>query len=64
MSSKILSLQEKYYEYGAEGLKKLLAIVGYKSALLEYFVASYLFEVTINKSNEVLWNRIYRDTIF
>ena len=55
MSSNLLNFQEKYYEYGEDGLeKKGLAIGGYESALLADLVASYLLEVTINQFKEVL----------
>ena len=41
MSSTLLNFQDKYYEYGDEGLEtKGLEIGGYESALLADFVAS------------------------
>ena len=62
MSSTLLNFQDKYYEYGDEGLEtKGLAIEGYESALLPDLVASYLLEVTNNQFKEVMWRVIYRD---
>ena len=62
MSSTLLNFQDKYYEYGNEGLEtKGLAIGGYKSTLLADFVAYYVLEVTNNQFKEVLWRGIYRD---
>ena len=62
MSSTLLNFQDKYDEYGDEGLEtKVLAIGGYESAFLADLVASYLLEVTNNKFKEVLWRGIYRD---
>ena len=50
MSSTLINFQDKYYDYGEEGLEtKRLIIGGYKSAFLYDFMASYLFEVTKNK---------------
>ena len=41
MSSTLLNFQDKYYEYGDEGLEtKGLAIGGYESAFLADLVAS------------------------
>ena len=58
----LLNFQDKYYEYGDEGLEtKGLAIGGYESAFLADLVASYLLEVTNNQFKEVLWIGIYRD---
>ena len=49
MSSTLLNFQDKYYEYGDEGLEtKWLAIVGYESSYLADLVDSYLLEVTNN----------------
>ena len=62
MSSTLINSQDKYYEYGDEGLEKNgLAIRGYESAFLADLVASYLLEVTNNQFKEVLWRGIYRD---
>ena len=62
MSSTLLNFQEKYYEYGEEGLEtKGSEIGGYESAFLADLVASYLFEVTNNQFREFLWRVIYRD---
>ena len=62
MSSTLLNFQDKYYEYGDEGLEtKGLAIGGYESAFLVDLVASYLLEVTNNQFKEVMWRGIYRD---
>ena len=65
MSSTLLSFQEKYYEYGDEGLEtKGLAIGGYESALLADLVDYYLLEVTNNQFKQVTWRGIYRDDGF
>ena len=62
MISTLLNFQDRYYEYGEEGLdKKELAIRGYESAFLKDFVASDIFEVTNNKFKEVLCWVTYRD---
>ena len=62
MSSTILNLQGKYYEYGEDGLEtKGLSIGGHESALLADLVDFYLFEVTNIQFKEVLWRGIYRD---
>ena len=43
MSSTLLSFQDKYYEYGDEGLKTKVSVIGgYESAFLADLVASYL----------------------
>ena len=43
MGSTLLNFQDKYYQYGDEGLEtKWLAIGGYESAFLADLVASYL----------------------
>ena len=61
MSSTLINFQDKYYDYGEEGLEtKILAIGGYESALLVDLVASYLFEGTKNEFKEVLCRLIYR----
>ena len=65
MSSTLLNLQDKYYEYLAEVLEtKLLTIRGYKSVFLEYLLTSYLLEVTKNQFKEVMRRLIYRDNRF
>ena len=62
MSSTLLNFQEKYYEYGEDGLEtKGLAIGGYESTFLADLVASYLLEITSNQLKEVLLRGIYRD---
>ena len=49
MSSTLLSFQDKYYEYGDEGLKTKGSVIGgYESAFLAYLVASYLLYFTNN----------------
>ena len=61
MISTLLNCQDKYYEYGEEGLETNgLAIRGYESVLLVDLVDSYLFKVTNNKFKEVRWRVIYR----
>ena len=63
MSSTLLNFQDKYYEYGDEGLETNgLAIEGYESAFLADLVASCLLEVTNNQFKEVLWRGIYIDS--
>ena len=50
MSSALLNFQEKYYEYGEDGLeKKGLAVGGYELEFLADLVVSYLLEVTGNQ---------------
>ena len=50
MSSTLLNFQDKYYEYGYEGLEtKGFAIGGYASNVLMDMMDSYLLEVTNNK---------------
>ena len=59
MSSALLNFQEKYYEYGEDGLEtKGLAIGGYESAFLADLVASYILELTNNQLKEVMWRVI------
>ena len=59
MSSTLLNFQEKYYEYGEDGLEtKGLAIGGYESAFLADLVASYILELTNNQLKEVMWRVI------
>ena len=58
-SSALLKFQEKYYEYGEDGLEtKGLAIGGYESAFLADLVASYILELTNNQLKEVMWRVI------
>ena len=46
MSSTLLTLEEKYYEYGEKGIEtKGLAIGGYESAFLADLVAYYLLKM-------------------
>ena len=55
MSSTLLTLGNKYYEYYEKGIEtKCLAIGGYESAFLADVVASYLFEKCNNQYKEVL----------
>ena len=64
MSSNLLIVEEKFYEYGKKGIEtKVLAIGGYESDFLADLVASYLFEKFNNQFKEVLWKGIYRDNV-
>ena len=55
MSSTLLILEEKYYEYGDKVIEtKGLAIGGYESAFLADLVASYLFDKCRNQFKEAL----------
>ena len=61
MSSTLLILEEKYFEYGEKGIEtKGLAIGGYKLSFIANLVAYYLFEKCNNQFKEALWKGIYR----
>ena len=58
----LLKFQEKYYEYGEDGLEiKALEIGDCESEFLADLVASYLLEATKDKFKEFLWKVMYRD---
>ena len=55
------NFQDKYYEYGEEGIEmKVLTIRCYESDSEEYLVAYYLFEVVNNQSKDIMLRGVYR----